>query len=277
MSEPTPDYPDYIAEGAAFRARTPMTRAVVRRRVWKIIDTGETAGGETLLLCPGTLGNADIFRNVIDAFRGEMRVISVTYPMIGDAIGIADGAVQLLDQLGVGQAHILGSSLGGIITQTIAARHPARTKHVFVANSLATMDAIRALLPPPEQVAQIPPGALKAIVLDNMAGWPEPAPEFTAIKAYLHNELTTRFTGQAFKARALALASLDGIPVAQVPPEQMTILQADDDPLVTAPVRQSVLDRYPDVFVHTFKTGGHFPYLTRPDEYIAVVRQRIGL
>lgn len=269
--------PDFIADGAAFRARTPLKRIDVRRRVWRVIDAGPKQGADTLLLCPGTLGNADIFRNVINALKPEMRVISVTYPMIGNAIAIADDAVRLLDKLGIEKAHILGSSLGGIIAQTVAARHPARTNHVFVANSLATIDAIRALLPPPAQVARTPPAVLKAIVLDNMTGWPEPAPEFTAIKAFLRNELETRFTGRAFKARALALAGLDGIPSARVPPDRMTVIQARDDPLIAPETRQSVTERYPDAFVHTFKSGGHFPYITRPDEYVAVLRRRMGL
>ena len=270
--------PDYIAEATAFRARCPAQAIAVRGSVWRVIDTGAVRSGKSLLLCPGTLGNADIFRNAIETLAPDIRVISVTYPMIGDFLRIADGAVALLDRLGAGRAHVLGSSLGGMLTQTIGARHPDRVGHLFVANSIATADAIRAArFPSEEEVLSTTGEALKSVVTRNLAQWPEPRPEMAAIKRFLADELANNFTGRAFKARLLALSRVTGIPVAAVAPDRLTILQSDDDQLVTAPVRQGVVDRYPGAHVHTFDWGGHFPYVTRPDAYIGVIRRRLGL
>ncbi len=273
-----PDYPDYIAEANEFRARRPAEAVAVRGSVWRVIDTGPVPGGASLLLCPGTLGNADIFRKVIEALASDIRVISVTYPMIGDFLRIADGAVALLDLLDAGRAHVLGSSLGGMLTQAIGARHPDRVGHLFVANSIATADAIRAAgFPSEAEVLGATGHALKSVVARGLVRWPEPRPEMAAIKRFLADELAHNFTGRAFKARLLVLSRVTEIPVAAAPPERLTILQSGDDQLVAPEVRRGVVARYPGAHVHTFDWGGHFPYVTRPDDYVGVIRHRLGL
>jgi pimeloyl-ACP methyl ester carboxylesterase len=67
---------------------------------------------------------------------------------------MADDAAALLDQLGIGRAHIVGASMGGMIAQIFAARYPERTAGlgiIFSSNNAA-------LLPPPA------PKALLALI-----------------------------------------------------------------------------------------------------------------
>ena len=66
---------------------------------------------------------------------------------------MAEDAVGLLDALGVERAHIIGASMGGMIAQLVAARHPARTKSlVSIMSSTGRRD-----LPPgrPEAMAAL--------------------------------------------------------------------------------------------------------------------------
>lgn len=58
---------------------------------------------------------------------------------------VADDAAALLDHLDIGDAHIVGASMGGMIAQVFAARHKPRTKTLAVIFSSNNQP----LLPPP--------------------------------------------------------------------------------------------------------------------------------
>jgi len=65
-------------------------------------------------------GEPDLMGAIMAVQRGE----PVEAPYSLD--DMADDAVGLLDALGIEQAHICGASMGGMIAQTIAYRHPSR-------------------------------------------------------------------------------------------------------------------------------------------------------
>lgn len=274
--------PDYVADAKAFRARQPAVEKTIQGLVWNYIDTGPVSGGaakrdDCLILCPGTLGNADVFRNLIDALSPEMRVISLTYPMSWNAPKMADGAVALARSLGVERAHILGSSLGGVMVQLISARHPDFVDHLFIANSLSRAEELQSAYPPEQQVRDTPGKLIKNVVTKSLAVWPEPAPEFAAIKTFLAHELKHSFTGRSFKARVMCMLMLDEIPRAATPLERTTVIDSDDDPLIPVAVRTGVRARYVGAHVHTFPEGGHFPYITRADSYIGLLKNRLSI
>jgi pimeloyl-ACP methyl ester carboxylesterase len=59
-------------------------------------------------------------------FRRSLLGLPVEVPYRLD--DMADDAAGLLEAIGVDSAHVLGASLGGMIAQTLAIRHPARVK-----------------------------------------------------------------------------------------------------------------------------------------------------
>jgi pimeloyl-ACP methyl ester carboxylesterase len=69
---------------------------------------------------------------------GDLDVIAaMTAAMSGQAVeppyllsDMADDAWGLLDALGIGQAHLLGMSMGGMIVQTMAVQHPERVSSI---------------------------------------------------------------------------------------------------------------------------------------------------
>ncbi|MDD4867563.1 MAG: alpha/beta hydrolase [Mycobacterium sp.] len=83
---------------------------------------------------------------------------------------MADDAAALLDHLHIERAHIVGASMGGMIAQVLAARHPERTKTLAILFSSNN----QAFLPPPAPRALLallngpPPGSPREVVIDNM-------------------------------------------------------------------------------------------------------------
>jgi pimeloyl-ACP methyl ester carboxylesterase len=76
---------------------------------------------------------------------------------------MADDAVGLLDHLGVDRAHVFGVSMGGMIAQTIAIRHPARV--ASLASVMSTTGDPDVGTPTPEAMAALmaaPPATREA-------------------------------------------------------------------------------------------------------------------
>jgi pimeloyl-ACP methyl ester carboxylesterase len=90
-------------------------------------------------------------------------------PAIYTLEDMADDGAAVLDHLGLGNAHIVGASMGGMIAQVFAARHAARTISLGVIFSSNN----RAALPPPAPRALLSvikgprPGSPREVIIDN--------------------------------------------------------------------------------------------------------------
>ena len=93
------------------------------------------------------LGEPNLPQLMMDAQSGKT-------PAVGYSLDdMADDAVGLCDALGLARAHVVGASMGGMIAQTVAYRHPARvTSLVSIMSSTGS-----ATLPPakPELLARL--------------------------------------------------------------------------------------------------------------------------
>lgn len=95
----------------------------------------EAGAGEPLLLIAGFGANTTAWRMLRPALEPHFRLImldnrgagrSAVPPGPYTTAQMADDAAALLRRLGVAQARVLGNSMGGMIAQELALRHPAR-------------------------------------------------------------------------------------------------------------------------------------------------------
>ncbi len=98
--------------------------------------------GEPLLLIRGLGSTCEGFKAQVEGLSPHFRVISFDNRCVGRSdqpqepftiADMADDTAALLDALGVPSAHVFGVSLGGMVAQELALRHPARVRRLVLA------------------------------------------------------------------------------------------------------------------------------------------------
>jgi pimeloyl-ACP methyl ester carboxylesterase len=220
-------------------------------------------------------GAYDIWWQQIVALRKDYRMISVTYPAVGSLEELSQGVLQILDSQNVQKTNVVGTSLGGYLTQYLVAAHPERFSHAVFSNTFPPNDILRennavigAALPflPEWFIMQ----TLRGSVNDSI--YPASAEdEFT--KAYLLSLLSGRISKAQVVARYQAIME----PFTPIQPLDqgiaVMIIESDNDPLVEGTLRELLKETYPYSVIHTFNGAGHFPYLNHPEEYTNLLRR----
>jgi pimeloyl-ACP methyl ester carboxylesterase len=262
-----------------FRATHSPKRVTVDRLGWEYITSGE--GGETLLILPGgaMVGEAGFTRIV--AFEDRYQVIAPSYASVSTAAELLDGLAGVLDAEGVGAAHVLGPSYGGIVAQGLVRRHPERVRSLILANTLAPQRILQlsrvflALLP------LVPLGWLRALreraLARAFSGVPSVPPEDQAFWGEYQHGLVSRLSKA--EMRDMYWLGIDLMNSFQFTPEDIAswpgpilILESEEDLL--APEQRAELRRsYPLAGVHTFRGAGHTPWMSHREEYLSVIKE----
>ena len=100
-------------------------------------STGRVAGtGDPVLLIHGLGLSGGAWWRTVDALAPTMRVITFDHRGIGQSESptyaytteaMADDAVSILDALAIDRVHVYGFSLGGMVAQQVALRHPTES------------------------------------------------------------------------------------------------------------------------------------------------------
>lgn len=102
--------------------------------------------GAAVVLLHGVGSSASTWKELTGHLPAEFSYVAADYPGHGRSepvpgpysleMFVADH-LRLLDELGIGSAHLVGFSVGAIFAQAIAARHPERTRSAVLLSSIA--------------------------------------------------------------------------------------------------------------------------------------------
>jgi pimeloyl-ACP methyl ester carboxylesterase len=264
-----------IAARDLFAARNPEQRTHIGGREWGYVEAGDT--GPTLLLIPGTLGRGDIFWQQIEALRDRARIVAVTYPASGGVTEWAGDLAELCGRIGLGRVTVLGSSLGGYLAQYFAAGYLHIVERLIAANTLHSAAGVAARPPYSSDLDNAPIEELRAGFGRGLGAWRDAHPEQAELVDLLMAEVGGRIPEAELRARLNALKQGPELPPLGLPRDRIATIESADDPLIPPPMREAVRARLKPSASYRFQWGGHFPYVTRPGLYAALIEEQLGL
>lgn len=238
---------------------------------------GDAPAGRTLVLVHG-LGYARWgWDGLPDRLAATHEVVLLDNRGIGDsdvpegpytAAQMAGDVLAVLDDAGLDRAHVVGSSLGGMIAQEVAIRWPERVDHLVL---LSTTPGGDEAAPMPQQTVDLlqqmpdlePQEALRRAVVNAMApAHVQAQPEL--VDQILDRRLADPQDPAGWQAQAHAGTTYDGGGRLADVSAPTLVLHGDED-VVVAPANGRLLaDRIPDARLVVLEGHGHLPFWEDP-------------
>ena len=121
----------------------------------------------------------------------------------------------------------------------------------------------------------MPARELKAARIKRIDDWPESDPGLALAKAVIGLQARETISARHLKARVLALLRAENLPPLPIEDGRIVIVECDDDPMMPPTARAEVRKRYPGAEAQALPSGGHFPYISRPDAYTKIIADRL--
>ncbi|HCR13994.1 alpha/beta fold hydrolase [Solidesulfovibrio sp.] len=192
---------------------------------------------------------------------------------------MADDAVGLLDALGIAKAHVCGASMGGMIAQVVAYRHPQRVRSLT--SIMSNTGNPTAPQGKPEAIAAVvapPPTGRDAYVAHNLAVWRKiwspgfPFEEARA-RAFLEQSYDRSFCpGGMARQNVAVIACGDRKPSLATIKAPTLVIHGADDPLIPFDAGKETAQVVPGARLMRIAGMGHdMPTGTWPEIVAAMV------
>jgi poly(3-hydroxyoctanoate) depolymerase len=233
--------------------------------------------GEPLLLYSGIWGEVGLWRRLLPRLAG-FRTIAFDPPGIGRSPrpafpvsmwGLANLGAAVLDELGVGAAHVLGVSFGGAVAQQMAFSHPRRVRRLVLVSTSFGGGAMPGNLEALWHFIQ--PGSYRPERLERVAG--------VAFGGRLRAEpelvrsMHIRRPDDALAAlyRMAPLVGWSSLPWLWAIGQPTLIVAGDDDPVTPLINHRVIATLMPQARLHTVAGGGHLLLLDSADQVGPVI------
>jgi 3-oxoadipate enol-lactonase len=187
---------------------------------------------------------------------------------------LAEDAVAVLDAAGLEGAHVLGTSLGGMVALQVALDWPDRVDRLVLA---CTTPGGELSAPMPQQTVRLiqeSPGlprevAMRRGVENALAPGADPA----LIERIMEHRLATAQPLAAWLAQAAAGMSFDVWSRVGEISAPTLVLTGDLDVVVDPRNSELLADRIPGARLETFPGTGHLFFWEEPDRFVEVVKE----
>lgn len=211
--------------------------------------------------------------------RGTGESAAGTFPLT--TRGMARDALALIEALGIGQVHVFGLSLGGMVASWLAIDAPGRVKRLVLASTLARgielkggsilkgVSYARCLL----RTAREAESCLVSRTLSSQFREAHPE-EFKRIKALAHKPPASKLW---LLSALAAMAAHDVRKLLDMIKAKTLVLLGELDPFLSRESQEELVELIPDAELRTVQGAAHDLSLEAPRETAELVLDHFGL
>ncbi|XP_022157234.1 maspardin [Momordica charantia] len=261
-----------------FKSQVPLHRIPIGTKQWRYYDFGPKVV-PPLICLPGIAGTADVYyKQIMSLSMKGYRVISVDIPRVWNNQEWIQAFEKFLDTIDVHHIHLYGTSLGGFLAQLFAQHRPRRVKSLILSNSYLETKSFSAEMPWAPIVGWAPSFLLKRYVLTGIRDGPhEP---FIADSVDFVVSQVEMLSKEDLASRLSLTVDDASVGPLLLPDSSITIMDTNDYCAVPLQLKDQLNERYSGARRAYLKTGGDFPFLSRPDEvnlHLQLHMRRVGV
>jgi len=259
----------------------------------------DVGAGEVIVLLHGMAGNSDAWQWLLPRLSQQYRVIAPDFlghgrsakPRTDYSLGaFAAGLRDLLDELGIGQATIVGHSLGGGVAMQFTYQHPEYCRRLILISSGGLgpdVGWVLRLLAAPGAEFVLP--VLTPKVLLNVGNWVRlwlNVVGFDSRKAdqtwQSYSSLSDPATRAAFLRTLRSVVDYHGQSVSALSRLHLRadlptlVIWGEEDPIIPVSHSSVVRAARPDSRLEVLAGLGHFPHVESPEAVLSVISEFIA-